>query len=123
MITILSCLPHDHDPLYVLSAIIVCGIGACLTSYFFRKVVTTRDPVRRATLVLLAGMTAGATIWTTHFVSMLGLRLAFPHTYDVSGTLLSLFLAISLSSVGFLVIAARTGLIARVFGGVVLGSA
>ncbi|MCZ7861770.1 EAL domain-containing protein [Agrobacterium salinitolerans] len=121
MITILSCLPHDHDPLYVLSAIFVCGIGACLTSYFFRKVVTTRDPVRRSTLALLAGMTSGATIWTTHFVSMLGLELTFPHTYDVSGTLLSLFLAISLSSVGFLVVAAGVGLLARVFGGIVLG--
>jgi diguanylate cyclase (GGDEF)-like protein len=121
MITILSCLPQDHDPLYVLSALAVCALGACLTSYFLRKVVSTRDPVRKAILGLLAGMTAGSTIWTTHFVSMLGLRLAFPHTYDVSGTLLSLFLAISLSSVGFLVVASSEGLRARAFGGMVIG--
>ncbi|MDW9478867.1 EAL domain-containing protein [Sinorhizobium meliloti] len=121
MITILSCLPHDHEPLYVLSAIAVCGIGACLTSYLFHKVVSARDPVRKATLALLSGMTAGSTIWTTHFVSMLGLRLSFPHTYEMGGTLFSLFLAISLSSAGFLVAGVGTGPMARLFGGGVIG--
>lgn len=121
MITILSCLPHDHDPLYVLSAIFVCVIGACLTSYLYNKVLLSRDPVRKFTLALLAGMTAGSTIWTTHFVSMLGLRVSFPHAYDIGGTLVSLFLAISLSSIGFLVAGTGKGTTSRVFGGAVIG--
>ena len=121
MISILSCLPHDHDPLYVVSAILVCVIGACLTSYLYNKVLSTRDPVRKSTLALLAGMTAGSTIWTTHFVSMLGLRVSFPHAYDIGGTLVSLFLAISLSSIGFLVAGMGNGTTPRVFGGAVIG--
>jgi diguanylate cyclase (GGDEF)-like protein len=121
MITILSCLPHDHDPLYVVSALIVCVFGASLSSFLFHKVVAARDRVRKATLALLAGMTAGSTIWTTHFVSMLGLRLEFPHSYDLGRTLLSLFLAISLSAIGFLVSGMGTKASPRILGGIIIG--
>lgn len=122
MITILSCLPLNHDPLYVLSAVFVCAIGAGLTSNLFHKVVSASDPVRKATLSLLAGMVAGSTIWTTHFVSMLGLQLSVSHTYSLDGTLISLCLAIVFSSVGFLVAGTRDSRLLRVLGGVVIGS-
>jgi diguanylate cyclase (GGDEF)-like protein len=122
MLTILSCLPHDHDPLYVLSAVFVCAIGAGLTSNLFHKVALERDFGRKATLTLLTGMTAGSTVWTTHFVSMLGLRLSFPYSYSVDGTLISLCLAIVLSSVAVLIAGSGPSLLPRVVGGIVLGS-
>jgi diguanylate cyclase (GGDEF)-like protein len=122
MINIVSCLTHDHDPAYVLSALIVCAIGAALTSYLFQKVVSTRDQVRKAALSIMTGMTAGSTIWTTHFVSMLGLRVSFPHSYAMTGTLFSLFIAMSLSSVAFLVAGMGRTCAPRLLGGSALGA-
>ncbi|MCS4089712.1 EAL domain-containing protein [Rhizobium sp. BK176] len=122
MINIISCLTHDHDPAYVLSALIVCAIGAGLTSYLFQKVVSSRDQVRKAALSIMTGMTAGSTVWTTHFVSMLGLRVSFPHSYAMTGTLFSLFLAMSLSSIAFLVAGMGRTCAPRLLGGTALGS-
>jgi diguanylate cyclase (GGDEF)-like protein len=115
-------LSHDHDPAYVLSALIVCAIGAGLTSYLFQKVVLSRDRVRKAALSIMTGMTAGSTVWTTHFVSMLGLRVSFPHSYALTGTLFSLFIAMSLSSVAFLVAGMGRTCAPRLLGGTALGA-
>ena len=51
--------------------------------------------------VVVAAMTMGAGIWSTHFVAMLACPIAIPVSYDIRLTVLPLMVAILLVGGGF----------------------
>lgn len=71
MYQILTCLAIDHDPRYTLAAVAICVMGSFLTMRLFARARQSKS-IQRANWLFLAGMIGGTTIWTTHFVAMLG---------------------------------------------------
>ncbi|MGV1869956.1 bifunctional diguanylate cyclase/phosphodiesterase [Agrobacterium rosae] len=71
MYQILTCLAVDHDIRYTLAAVTICVMGSFLTMRLFSRSRQSTS-IQRANWLFLAGMIGGTTIWTTHFVAMLG---------------------------------------------------
>nr|WP_250807850.1 EAL domain-containing protein [Neorhizobium tomejilense] len=122
MLSILSCLPSGHNPLYVFSALVVCAVGSALTASLYQKCREASAKRRKTALVLLGGMTAGSTVWTTHFLSMLGVDMPFAYSYGIEGTILSLVLAVSLSCAAFYLGSSDKGTVPVLLGGFVLSA-
>ena len=58
MLTILPCLPADHDLRYVAAALLVCGLGSILSMRLLARV-RRNTGLRRFHLLFLAGLVAG----------------------------------------------------------------
>ncbi|MES5098756.1 bifunctional diguanylate cyclase/phosphodiesterase [Agrobacterium sp. BA1120] len=71
MYQILTCLAVDHDVRYTLAAVTICVLGSFLTMRLFSRARQSTS-IQRVNWLFLAGMIGGTTIWTTHFVAMLG---------------------------------------------------
>ncbi|GAK44284.1 integral membrane sensor signal transduction histidine kinase [Tepidicaulis marinus] len=99
MITVLECITNEHNLWLVGLAATVCLI-ACFTSIdlFFRAWVAEGRP--KFYWLLGTGLVAGAGIWATHFIAMLAYQSALPVAYDVPLTVLSVFISVSLCTLG-----------------------
>ena len=120
MMEVLTCIALEHDPVSLFFAIFICLTGSLLTMRLFGRVRATRGTARWSWLGL-ASVVGGASIWTTHFVAMMGYDAGVATGYDPELTLLSLILAMSVTAAGF-AIAAHGGQSALVeAGGIVVG--
>ncbi|MDH4442811.1 MAG: EAL domain-containing protein [Rhizobium sp.] len=120
MFEVFTCIVVDHSPLFLVGAVSVCVFGSLLAMRLFGRVRNTRG-ITRASWILLTSVIAGASIWTTHFVAMMGYKTQFIAGYEPTATLLSLVLAIGVTGIG-LTIAAITQRSALVeAGGVLIG--
>ncbi|MBR0554923.1 EAL domain-containing protein [Ciceribacter sp. L1K23] len=120
MLTVLSCIVVDHNPVFTVAAVLVCLTGSLLTMRLFARARHTRKATRFSWLAL-GGIIGGATIWTTHFVAMMGYKAGVVVGYEPVGTLSSLAIAIAVTSAGFLIstVQQRGALIEA--GGVIMG--
>ncbi|OJT97037.1 MAG: bifunctional diguanylate cyclase/phosphodiesterase [Rhizobium sp. 63-7] len=100
MLQVFSCIVTDHDLRYIAAAVAVCVLGCMLTIRLFSRARRTTG-LQRLNWLFLTGTMGGATIWTTHFLSMLGYLPEVASSYDPSVTLVSLFLAVSTAMIGF----------------------
>lgn len=94
MIYVLSCITDTHDYWMVAAAALVCAIGATISMRLAARV-RRSEGQRKWHWLFVAGVTGGCSVWTTHFVAMLGYEPPFEHGYDPLLTLLSLFIAIA----------------------------
>jgi NO-binding membrane sensor protein with MHYT domain len=99
MFRVLSCLGGQHDLRLVALAGCVCLFASFVAISLFRRANATAGRMRFARLVL-AGAAAGCGIWATHFIAMLAYQPGIDVAYDVTLTLLSLALAMVITSVG-----------------------
>lgn len=99
MLTVLSCLKTEHDPLTVLIAAIICGTGSLLAMRLFARTLRTSGASQVYWLVLCA-LVCGGTIWTTHFISMLGYKNNLAYGFDPVLTLLSLGVSVFMAGTG-----------------------
>ncbi|PYB75523.1 putative bifunctional diguanylate cyclase/phosphodiesterase [Rhizobium wuzhouense] len=106
MFQVLTCIAVDHSPISLVAAVSVCVFGSLLTMRLFGRVRNTRG-ITRASWITLTSVIAGCSIWTTHFVAMMGYRTGVVAGYAPTATLLSLVLAITVTGIG-LTIAAMT---------------
>ncbi len=114
----LNCLIHEHDTALVLVAAIVCVLAAFTT---FAVLEQARLGLgRRLPWVLLAGIVAGAGIWSTHFIAMLAYRPEMEIGFMLAPTFISVVLAIGLTGLGWAV-ADRPGKWSGALGGAVAG--
>lgn len=120
MITPLNCIAYDHDPVFFSFAVMTLLIGSVVTMRLFARVRRTEKTVRKLWL-LLAGMIGGATIWSTHFVSMLAYNSDLILGYDPLLTLLSLVMAIGTTTLGFYVASRTQSSYFIELGGLILG--
>ncbi|MGJ4890845.1 putative bifunctional diguanylate cyclase/phosphodiesterase [Bradyrhizobium sp. HKCCYLRH3099] len=102
MLTILSCLPADHDLRYVTAALLVCVLGSILSMRLLARV-RRNTGLRRLHLLFLAGLVAGGTVWTTHFAAILGYEATGNRSFEAGLTFASLGLAIVFSWLGFFI--------------------
>jgi PAS domain S-box-containing protein len=95
-----------HDSHLVFLSILV----ACFASYtaldLGGRVRASRGLARRAWLVT-AAIAMGGGIWSMHFVAMLAFVMPVPMEFGVGLTVLSLFVAIAVTGIGFYVISAH----------------
>jgi diguanylate cyclase (GGDEF)-like protein len=118
---ILQPLIHEHDAGIVLLAALLCGCGVWVTTELFNRfLISPRKD--RARWLLKASLIAGATIWCTHFITMLGYRPGVAVGFSLSLTALSLLIALA-GSLCSLTIAGRrwSSIPVRLLGGTVMG--
>ncbi|MGJ4949427.1 putative bifunctional diguanylate cyclase/phosphodiesterase [Bradyrhizobium sp. HKCCYLS20291] len=102
MLTILSCLPADHDLRYVAAALLVCVLGSILSMRLLARV-RRNAGIRRINLLFLAGLVAGGTVWTTHFAAILGYDAPGHRSFEPAITFASLGLAVVFAWIGFFI--------------------
>lgn len=94
MYRVIDCITQDHQLWLVVLAGIVCTVGSCLSVLMTRRYLTTprRD---RSFRLALTGLMAGATVWSTHFIAMMGYDPGLEHGYDSVRTAASLLIAVA----------------------------
>jgi len=122
MMTVLGCIRDNHDPLMVVFAAIICISGSWSVVSLFDRSLTTFGS-RRIGWNVLTAIAAGAAIWCTHFIAMLGFDPGVPISFDPALTVVSLFVAIIGATLGFAVAASRRVVLAPVLGGCIAGLA
>jgi diguanylate cyclase (GGDEF)-like protein len=94
----LTCIRHDHDLGLVLLAAIFCLVGSAITMRLLQRL-RFADPGTRLAWVFMGGLSTGATIWCTHFISMIAYQPGVAIRYDPVLTGASLLIAVLGSSI------------------------
>ncbi|POF34852.1 putative bifunctional diguanylate cyclase/phosphodiesterase [Roseibium marinum] len=121
MLTVLSCIAFEHDPLFVILAVIILTVGAVLTMRLYTRVRRTQGNLKYMWL-LLCGLIAGGTIWSTHFVAMIAYESPFILGYDPGMTAISLLVAVSGATAGLLISSVTRRSMLIEVGGLVFGA-
>jgi len=100
MLRIISCITVEHSLPHLVFATVICLLGSVLTMRLFSRVRRT-EGLQKYNWLFLSGFVGGSTIWTTHFVAMLGYQSPATNGYEPELTLLSLFIGIAASVIGF----------------------
>ncbi|MBI1244356.1 MAG: GAF domain-containing protein [Alphaproteobacteria bacterium] len=95
---IVSCITTEHDRGLVVLAAIVCVL-TCFTGMTMLSRARLA-PARSAHWLLAAGFALGGGTWAAHFVGMLAYRPGMPIGFDVTTTLVSMFVAFAGSAAG-----------------------
>jgi diguanylate cyclase len=120
-IRVLDCVTADHNPLLVFLAIAVAFVSG-FTLFSLVDHIRARHGYPRFVWMLVAAFVAGAGIWSTHFIAMLGFHPASAVSYDAGLTAISALLAIGFA--GFAVpLLVSPGRLAAFGGSLVLGMA
>lgn len=93
MYRIIDCIAQQHDYWLLAVATLVCIAGSLLTVLTLRRAITATGARKRAQL-MLSSLVTGATIWTTHFISMLAYDPGVDHGYEPYLTAMSLGIAV-----------------------------
>jgi len=120
MLNVLACIASEHRPAYTFAALAVCVVGSLISMHLFARARRTSGMLKFLWLVL-TGIIAGGSIWSTHFVSMMGYVTPVKLGFALVPTIYSLAIAMVVSGVGFAVGAStlRTPLVE--VGGAILG--
>ena len=94
MLQVLGCIVEEHDLALVLVAALICTAGSWATVQLYARVCAATSRERSAWLFLTA-VVAGASIWCTHFIAMLGYDPGLPVGFDPVLTITSLLLAMA----------------------------
>lgn len=102
MFDVLLCIHDQHDKWFVLLAAAICIVSALCAVQLLRHArhLSGSAAVR---WILGAGSAIGFGIWATHFVAMLGYGPGLVVGYHVPATLISLFTAVAMTSLSFVV--------------------
>ncbi len=122
MLRVLNCLTMEHDWRFVLLGGLVCAAGAfAAVRMFLRARDLSAD--HRLGWLLLTGLAAGASVWATHFIAMLGFDPRLKTGYEPIGTTISLFMAVAGLSAAFLLAARLRSRAGTALAGALLGLA
>ncbi|MBW9115333.1 EAL domain-containing protein [Rhizobium cauense] len=104
---LLTCIAAEHSWPHLIFATVICLLGSLLTVRLFSRVRRTHG-LQKFNWLFLSGFVGGATIWTTHFIAMLGFQAPTISGYEPDLTLLSLFIGIASTMIGFTVASIRS---------------
>ncbi len=116
----LVCLGEQHDGWVLPLAAIVCWVSSHTALRLARQSTKSRDLEPWAWL-LAAGFSAGAGVWSTHFIGMLGYDPGIVVGYNTRLTLLSLVVAILASGIALTLERRATSSAMAAGAGIVLG--
>jgi len=86
-------MPHHHHPIFVGLSLLVAVFGSWTALDLFGRVRSHIGRARQAWLSM-AAIAMGVSIWSMHFIAMLGFDPGGPVSYDPALTILSLVLAV-----------------------------
>ena len=111
---------QTHDPLQVLASALVCCLGSALSIWLLMRTQRAHS-LPRILKMVMTGVVAGTTVWSTHFIAMLAYEPKMVHGYEPFLTVSSLLVAIVSMSFSIVVTAhARNGFF-RLCGGAIFG--
>lgn len=118
--TVIATLFNHHDLRLVALAALVCALSAFAGMSLLNHARRT-EGVMRAAWLIVAAVSVGFGIWSTHFVAMLSFQAGMPTGYDIPLTLVSLGIAVSIVGGGlwYVTLARRTS--DALLGGAVVG--
>lgn len=122
MFSVITCITTQHDIWMVLLAAIMCVTGCAVTLSIYPKSLTTRK-AERIGWQFLTAIAAGASIWSTHFIAMIGHQPQAPVSYDPLITVLSLIVALAGTFIGISVSTLKGSNIFAPLGGALFGLA
>jgi len=99
MFRVYNCLLIDHDLRLVALAVAICFLASAVAISLFHRAQATTGRMQLVWLGLDA-VTAGCGIWATHFIAMLAYDPIIGAGYNFFLTIVSLFIAISITSAG-----------------------
>ena len=117
---VLTCLVHDHNIWLVCLAAVMCIAASLTSSKLFQRTLTEAGAAKYQ-WCFLSSATAGAAIWATHFIAMLGYRPQVPVTFDGATTIVSALIAVVGSGAGLLLACGRSRAMATITGGGTIG--
>jgi diguanylate cyclase (GGDEF)-like protein/PAS domain S-box-containing protein len=106
MYQILSCISDDHRPVMLLIAGLICAFGSVISLSIGRRALPMEDASRRWRL-MLAGLSTGLTIWSTHFAAMLAYAPGVEVRFNGRVMLASAGLAIATSGCAWLILSVQ----------------
>ena len=110
----------NHDLVLVVLAAVICLAGSWVTLQLFRRAAGVSG-LQRAGWHILTAVAAGAAIWCTHFIAMLGFDPGVPFSFDPMLTIVSLIVAIVGAIAGFSLATSRAVKFAPIIGGGFIG--
>ncbi|MBL8702520.1 MAG: PAS domain S-box protein [Alphaproteobacteria bacterium] len=102
MLRVLDCVTQEHDLALVLLAAVVCLLGALSALQMLGRAQVARRAALRWAWTLAAAFAASLTVWSTHFIAMIGFHPPVPITYDASFTAASIVIALLLTALSFM---------------------
>jgi diguanylate cyclase (GGDEF)-like protein/PAS domain S-box-containing protein len=120
MLRVLNCIVVEHDLRLVLLAALICFLS-CHVAVTLTQRAQNAATAGRYLWLGAAGASSGFGIWSTHFIAMLAYNPGYLAGYDVRTTLLSLAVAITVTTAGLLLSVASRGAAAIAAGGAILG--
>ncbi len=117
---VLTCLAYDHDPMLVGLAALMCVLGSFVTAQLAHRTIHSRG---RTWLHwwFLGSVSAGSSIWATHFIAMLGYRPGVPVEFDATLTIISALIAMGGTAIGLMFARLRSRALAAICGGGTIG--
>jgi PAS domain S-box-containing protein len=100
VLKVLTCLAIDHDLRLVGFAALICMTSALTAVRLYARSLHGRGR-ERAPWLVLAGLTGGAGVWSTHFIAMLAYAPSLKVGYDLVGTVLSLVVIVATTTAAF----------------------
>ncbi|MBA4808907.1 MHYT domain-containing protein [Brevundimonas sp.] len=112
---------HHHEPIYLVLASLLAIFGSWTALDLFRRA-RLHDGTVQAGWIGVAAVAMGVSIWSMHFVAMLGFDPGAPVSYDLGLTVASLALAMAGTAVAFAVCAQPGRSLASLLGsGAIMG--
>src|SRR5262249_45471931 len=102
MFRVLTCLADEHDWGLVVLAGLICLLASVSAISLFHRARATSAQTR-AIWIATAGIATGCGIWATHFIAMLAYDPGVVIGYEITATVLSLVVAIAVTSLGLTV--------------------
>ncbi len=122
MLTVISGVALQHDISLVVLATVLCVFGSWVTARLYRHA-RERSLRHALTWNALTALTAGITIWCTHFVAMLGYHPDTEVDFNVMLTFVSFLIAVGGSAAGIFLSKTTRIRFAPATGGAVVGLA
>ncbi|MBL8266117.1 MHYT domain-containing protein [Steroidobacter sp.] len=110
-----------HHPIFVILSILTAWFGSWTALDLFRRV-RAHGGAWQLGWIVAAGVAMGLSIWSMHFIAMLGFNPGSEVRYDVSLTLLSLALAMATTAFAFFFSARQQGAPRQLLCGVIMGA-
>lgn len=120
MFDLYYCITGEHDLRLVVLAAVVCLVATASAVLLLRQAKLSSGR-GRTHWTIVAGITTGLGIWTTHFVAMLGYDPGIVVGYDLEHTALSLVIAMGLTTAGFVTAIQRRNRFRRALAALMVG--
>lgn len=116
---LITCTVGEHDLRLVLLAAAICYLSSLTAVELFRRARSTDENPTR--WILMGGVAGGCGTWATHFIAMLAYTPHIPLGYDIPLTLLSMVVAVVMTSLALAVAVEDAIRWRAILGGALLG--